>query len=160
MKKTISKLGKVLFWAIPILIVCQTVFQLSIYIFYTSLGVGGAGDWTYDKLPGSYEIWRFNADNISLIKVNGIDRTSGQKIIVSNVKAFYCDERFIAIKSSDEKAADQNQDDISMYYIVDSVTQDIFGPFVFSEFCAQCKSHEFAQGEWIQTEPKPSGAYS
>ena len=32
---------------------------------------GGAGDWTYADLPGSYEIWRINTYEIALVIRSG-----------------------------------------------------------------------------------------
>lgn len=41
-------------------------------------------DWTYDKLPNGYEIWRINSEDISLIKQMGIAQTLGLIVIYWN----------------------------------------------------------------------------
>ena len=138
------------FFLLFILLVCGA----ALYFVYSTLGLGGAGDWAYKDLPGSYEIWRFNAKNISVV-----DADSGGTVIPPFVKRFSANERYIGIQQANNEESETliKKDEIK-YYIIDADNRAIYGPFDLDGFQGYCDEHNVELDEWKQTQPKPEGA--
>ena len=129
------------------------------YDFYTSFELGGAGDWTYNLLPGNYEIWRMNAEDISLEEVHYYKGTPiGKPVIDSYIKAFCSDMRYIALKTASGNKASESALDVDEYYLVDSKTRFVYGPLTPNEFKTKCDVLDFSVSDWILTVPKPEAA--
>ena len=83
-------------------------------------------DWTYDKLPNGYEIWRINSEDISLLKTDG---DSSDLRIDRYILEFCYNDSYIGIKRLmiDENLPYQEAHIEDMdasnpsYYLVDTV---------------------------------------
>lgn len=62
---------------LSIIIVIALLYAAFVYVL-SNIGLGGAGDWSFDKIPGNYEIWRMNGKDVSLIKMFS-DCSGGRK---------------------------------------------------------------------------------
>ncbi len=133
-----------------ILLVCGA----ALFFVYSSLGLGGVDDWAYKDLPGSYEIWRFNSQNISVI-----DADSGGTVISPFVMRFSANERYIGIQqASNEEGKTVMSEDKIKYYVIDADNRAIYGPFGLDAFQKYCNEHNVELNEWKETQPKPEGA--
>ncbi len=144
------------------------VLILAVVLFVSSCAA--MSDWIYKDLPAEYEVWRCNACSIILCKSTG-DYTASD-VIPYYLKAFCDDGRYIGAKTLNrEQGEDESHDSFSafihetstdadcLWYLVDSETDDIFGPYTQEEYEAQL--HLFGidnMGEWINTSPRPKGA--
>lgn len=128
--------------------------QLAICVLSES-GLGGSGDWFFDGLPGYYEIWKINGADISLIKKTS--EFGGKKIVEPFVISFCWDNRYIGIqRGSYQKGCQPDATDVE-YYIVDSSTEKVFGPFDLEEYKEQSAIFDFYPNGWVQTVPDPKG---
>ncbi|MBR6951424.1 MAG: hypothetical protein IKH56_06805 [Oscillospiraceae bacterium] len=118
-------------------------------------GFAGQGDWHYEALPGDYEIWRINAEDIRLIAVEEKGKGSGQTVVGPYISAFWHDERYIVVKQYPGKK-DGNYD--RFYYCIDSETGEVSGPLDNMGYSAKCGEWGIQIEEWILTVPKPEGA--
>ena len=116
-----------------------TVLILSLFLLSAC---AGAGDWVYDKLPGDYEIWRINSEDIAL----GVNMDGGlERSIDGSVSEFCYNDSFIAVKSDND------------YYVVVVKKNTLVGPLSEEEFAAL---HPGTMCDWISTDSMPSGAHS
>lgn len=78
------------------LIVLIIAILISLLMAILLLASGQAfQDWTYDKLPNGYEIWRINSEDISLIKTDG---DSSDLRIDRYILEFCYNDSYIGIK--------------------------------------------------------------
>lgn len=118
-------------------------------------GLGGSGDWAYTDLPGEYEIWRINSEDISLIKKTSDN--GGDYIVGPYIAAFCKDQRYIGLQRTEGPAGDTQEDAAPEYYIVDSADGAVYGPFSSEEYAAKCEALGFRSDEWVRTRPTPEG---
>lgn len=122
-------------------------------------------DWTYDKLPNGYEIWRINSEDISLIKTDG---DSSDLRIDRYILEFCYNDSYIGIKRLmiDENLPYQEAHIEDMdasnpsYYLVDTVNDVVMGPYTAEEYENQIKALKIdTMCDWIKTVPMPEGAH-
>lgn len=124
----------------------------------------GLQDWVYDKLPNGYEIWRFNSQDIALIKRDG-DSTNG--VINRYILEFCYNDSYIGMKRlmidesipyQDLRIEEMDQSD-PVYYLVDAVNDVIMGPYTAEEYEDQIEALGIGtMCDWIKTVPMPEGA--
>jgi hypothetical protein len=134
-----------------ILCVLLIVFCVSLLLSACS----GAADWSYDGLPGDYEVWRINSKDISLCQPSE-SGTTADTIVGAYVDQIAFNERYIAVqqvKPTDRDNPDKSRDDWEIsYYLLDTDTGDLLGPLdeaAFQDACAQIDAEDFPQ--WIKT---------
>lgn len=125
----------------------------------------GLSDWTYDNLPGGYEIWRVNSNHIELIKPD--EYSGGQRRRIDQYVLEFCsNETYIGamcrpyIKVEESKQEDFDLYDAKIsYYLVDTSTDTIYGPYTLDEYEKRIEELGIKNlSEWIKTYPKPEGA--
>ena len=110
---------------------------------------GGAGDWTYADLPGSYEIWRINTYEIALVIRSG--EYIADNVVESYVSEIAWNSKYIFAKQRSEV----NSLDLEIsLYIVDVDSGEVHGPLSQSEFDDLIDSMDItlAETDWINTE--------
>lgn len=124
----------------------------------------GAADWTYDELPGDYEIWRTSSESIALC-LPSEEGTTAYDIIYPYVDQIAFNERYIAaqqLKPMNSDDLKKSHDDWTLfYYLLDTDTGELLGPLDEAEFqdaCAQIDAEDFPQ--WIKTTDLPDKNYS
>ena len=76
-----TKAKKIFLIILSIIIVIALLYAAFVGVVWyvlPNIGLGGAGDWSFDKIPGNYEIWRMHAKDVSLIKMFS-DCSGGRK---------------------------------------------------------------------------------
>ena len=122
-------------------------------------------DWTYDKLPNGYEIWRINSEDISLLKTDG---DSSDLRIDRYILEFCYNDSYIGIKRlmidenlpyQEAHIEDMDPSNFS-YYLVDTVNDVVMGPYTAEEYENQIEALKIdTMCDWIKTVPKPEGAH-
>ena len=82
-------------------LLCALLIQAFLFWMMTH-GLGGSGDWAYTDLPGEYEIWRINGEDISLIKKTS--EYGGDNIVGPYIAAFCRDRRYIGLQRTEGPA--------------------------------------------------------
>lgn len=110
---------------------------------------GGAGDWTYTDLPGSYEIWRINTYEIALVIRSG--EYIADNVVESYVSEIAWNSKCIFAKQKPE--VNSLDSEISLY-IVDVDSGEVHGPLSQSELDDLIDSMDItlAETDWINTE--------
>lgn len=138
------------------------IFVLLLGLLPVGVGPGGMGDWTYDRLPNGYEIWRLNSRDIQLVKDGGSTRILDRYIL-----EFCYNDSYIGIKhiSSDEmlsqgQAGIANMDTSNPeYYLIDTQIDAVFGPYTADDYQNQIAILQIQDlCGWIPTVPTPDGA--
>ena len=126
-------------------------------------GCAGLSDWSYDQLPGDYEIWRVNSQNIVLGQRDGSTLIHA---VDSYIAAFSCNGRFIAVQRL-------NVDNLEIlpgtsirelglepeYWLIDAWNHAAYGPFTADEYREQLTLLDIgALPGWTDTVPAPDGA--
>lgn len=132
------------------------------------LGSCGLSDWSYELLPGDYEIWRVNSHCIVLVRpVNTTDTTAVDTIVDAYVWAFCYDDTFIGIQRLpvQSEALDAQIDIRSLdtsnmeYYLVDATNNTVYGPYSAQAYEKQVALlTDGSLCDWIDTYPMPEGA--
>ena len=136
------------------LLFIQVVCTAAVYLVYTTLGIGGAGDWTYRELPGSYEIFRSHAYNIVVY-----DADTKDTVIPSYVTQFSYNEGFIGIQQTPGWQGETPiEEERTVYYLINAESKAVYGPFELETFQSFCDENSIRLGLWIKTVPKPDGA--
>ena len=134
-------------------------------LLFLSLSACGLSDWTYELLPGDYEIWRVNSKSIILGRVSEYGLSSCG--VETYVYAFCYNQRFIGIHGLDTGDDDlpagvdirKEYKDHAEYFLVDTQTHEVYGPMVlkmYNELIAFLQTG--TMGDWIATRPMPEGA--
>ena len=125
----------------------------------------GNGDYEY-KLPNGFRICRINSETITLNAEKCIyEYTSdeGSKglssiAVESYINEFCYNEQYVAVKQFDPKNInfediDSNDFSYPLYYLVDTITTDVFGPYkTQKDFDAVCNEIKVgALSKWIST---------
>jgi hypothetical protein len=129
-----------------------------------NLSACGLSDWSYELLPGDYEIWRVNSKRIILGRTSEFGLT---KVAETYVYAFCYNDRFIGIHGLDTGDDDlpasvdirEEYKDHAEYFLVDTQTHEVYGPMVlemYNEMIALLQTG--TMGDWIATRPMPEGA--
>lgn len=129
------------------------------------LGSCGLSDWSYELLPGDYQICRVNSRCIVLVRPY---ESVGNEIIVDEyIWAFCYDDTFIGIQRLPvESEALEAQVDIRSldtfnmeYYLVDATNNTVYGPYSLQEYEEQVALlTDGSLCDWIDTYPMPEGA--
>lgn len=120
----------------------------------------GRGDWECD-LPNDYQGFMGNSSNNTITNHSGI----GQYTVENFIKAFCYNDRFVGVQrivpeDITHATREERYSGITVYYIVDTENDIIYGSYDQSEYEAECKELSIADiGEWIQTTRMPEGAY-
>ena len=149
-----TKAKKIFLIILSIIIVIALLYAAFVYVL-SNIGLGGAGDWSFDKIPGNYEIWRMNGKNVSLIKMFS-DCSWGEKVLGPFILSFCWDQRYVGLQIDPRYDDPQEKAEIE-YYIVDSSTEEVFGPFDPENYKIQSGSLGFHPNEWVKTVPAPEG---
>ena len=118
-------------------------------------GLAGQGDWEYRSLPGAYEIWRINSEDISLVKVDKEDDSHGHNVVGPYISAFWYDDRYIVVKQYPGRSEGSYD---KFYYCIDAETDDVYGPLDESGFSFLKTKLGIRIEQWILTVPKPDEA--
>lgn len=124
-------------------------------------GLGGSGDWDY-PLPNGYVVMRINAVDIILGQQ---EKTySVGEVIPRYVAGFSFNKRFVGVKRLPiEGGMDINYDEAMKlienydpesleYYLVDTETDTVLGPFDAAGYAAACEESGVGDlGDWIET---------
>lgn len=121
------------------------------------------GDWSYELLPGDYEIWRVHKHSIVLGRVSEYGLSH---VVETYVYAFCYNQRFIGIHGLDTGDDDLSVDvdirkeykDHAEYFLVDTQTHEVYGPMTLESYNEMLMSMEIAMGDWIATYPMPKDA--
>ena len=121
-------------------------------------------DWVYE-LPNDYCIFHNSTVYNSLGKIT--DRYKGcigaQTVVETYIHEFSYNEQYVAVKQFDPEKLDFenfNSNDFSnpTYYLVDTISGNIYGPYKSQEeFDFACKELKVVGlGEWISTRSDPN----
>lgn len=126
---------------------CTALFLVLVQTFFLT-SCAGAGDWSYTELPGCYEIWQINPDEIALVKRAG--NYSADNVVESYVSEIAWNDNFILVKQTSNP--DDSNPDMS-YYIVDIESEEVHGPLSILEFNKLTDSMKISlvSTDWIQT---------
>ena len=125
--------------------------------------IGGAGDWTFD-LPGGYSVMRANNLCIEVIQ----DRTT---VIEGYIEAFCFGKTHVGVKRIPFDYLAQRHEDIEHvptaypdtereYYLLDTASGSLYGPYTSEEFTARCEELTVTDlCDWISTDGWPDGAH-
>jgi len=125
----------------------------------------GASDWSY-ALPNQYQIVRANSHSISI----GFGSTKGSTTICDGEKIYgvdayvwgFCEnDRYVGVKQVDvpEKARDKVHLLNPRYYLIDTLKQNVYGPYKEEEYNKECKRQRVSGlSGWQVTDPAPEGA--
>ena len=91
-----TKAKKIFLIILSIIIVIALLYAAFVYVL-PNIGLGGAGDWSFDKIPGNYEIWRMNGKDVSLIKMFS-DCSGGEIVLGPFILSFCWDRRYIGLQ--------------------------------------------------------------
>jgi hypothetical protein len=121
------------------------------------------GDWRYSLTCG-YEILRTNSTDICLGKK--VRENNYKTVIDSYITCFSYNDHYIAVRKLDVPQ-DYKQNQIlqmnfeeAAYYLVDSLTEQIYGPYnIWEDFDSKCEELGVdVLCDWINTYPAPEGA--
>lgn len=157
-----SNQDKIIMYNFPKKSQLKMLLIIAIFIFF--LSACGLSDWSYNKIPNGYEVWHFSSGDIKLVYEDG-------KIVIEKfVLAFCYNDKYIGVqqiplKENDEHISSweeiQKEYDLSdpEYYIIDSETDSIYGPYTQSEYIKQIEILNICElCEWIKTQPPPEDA--
>lgn len=126
----------------------------------------GFSDWEY-ALPNCYEIVHCNSQEVVFGK---IIEGSFQRLIDRYILSFCFDERYIGLQRYPvdpdrpwEDILDIHKIDTSNpeYYLVDSATDNIFGPYAEKDYTQKLNDLGItSMCDWITTEPSPVSSAS
>lgn len=123
-------------------------------------GLGGSGDWDY-PLPNDYVISRMNAVDIQLVKMR--TEYSGHSIIPRFITEFAYNDRYVGLERLPLDDGFRSVEELNRllktrtaedceYYLVDTETDTVLGPFDAAGFAAACEESGAGDlGEWIET---------
>ncbi len=116
----------------------------------------GAADWTYDDLPGGYEIHRNSSNSITLCKPTEDAKATTEILIGSYVDMVAVHEQYIAAQQVNpaERADAGKSSNVleKSYFLLDTDSEELVGPldeFTFLETCKQLNITDFPL--WINT---------
>lgn len=147
---------------------CYLIFTLCLIIFLFLTGCG-TEDYEY-KLPNGFRICRINNETITLNAEKSIyeytndDGLKGLSsfAVESYIHEFCYNEQYVAVKWFDPEKIDfedidSNDFSSPLYYLVDTLATDVFGPYqTQNEFDAACDQMNVGTlGEWISTQSNP-----
>lgn len=118
----------------------------------------GSRDWKC-VLINNYQIAELSAGKIILGKID--DEGIGEIVIEPCVIAYCVNEKYIGIQQKEYSDSQQAvEESISPdYYLVDTVSNDVFGPYTQYEYEQKCTELDiYGMGEWIPTSPRPEDA--
>lgn len=130
---------------------------LAVLLLITLASCAGAGDWTYEDLPGDYLLIRANSRNIALLKRSGQGGT-GTTIIPAYVSEISYTEQYIFVKH----AAVPEEMDIPIditevdYYLIEVGTDTLCGPYDRDGFDMMCETLGIAPRQWQKTTDLPN----
>ena len=96
-----TKAKKIFLIILSIIIVIALLYAAFVGVVWyvlPNIGLGGAGDWSFDKIPGNYEIWRINAEDIHLLSVDEDGKGANRDVVGPYISAFWHDDRYIVVK--------------------------------------------------------------
>ena len=123
----------------------------------------GRGDWKY-PLPNGYQVFMSNSRNIAIVgteyhEVDGIMTTF---YIESRILEFCYDDRYVAAKrqvSTEDQASTEAVSVYVAYYLLDTETGAVYGPYGLEEYEAQLGlMDDITLCPWISTRTAPKGA--
>ena len=155
-KNRINKTIRILGVIVISVFVIRLVGRGLLYLFLIKTGIGGAGDWCFDRLPGSYEIWRSSAYQIELVK--GEDEFTKTLVVGPCVVAFCWDEARIGLRQIPDWDGSEANRGETLYYIVDTDSDKLYGPLDEAEYAAFCTSLQTDFGDWVGTSSAPPDA--
>ena len=123
-------------------------------IFALLGGIPTRQDWTYDQLPGGYEVWILNSHQIDLLK----DR---ETVIGPYLSYIAWDGDFLFLQQvtlpEDWEVWDGVDDLPPRYYLVHTEREKVLGPYEdFSELKAACEAEGISPPEtWTRTTELP-----
>ena len=108
----------------------------------------GAGDWSFKGLPGDYEVWRFSAHVIKVVKLADESGTVANTVVGSFVSDIWWNDDYILAK---QKPEDTDPESSASDYIVEVSTDEVLGPYSKEEFDARISDLgiPFSQEDWI-----------
>ena len=108
----------------------------------------GLGDWSFKGLPGDYEVWRFSAHVIKVVKLADESGTVANAVVGSFVSDIWWKDDYILAK---QKPEDTDPESSASYYIVEVSTDEVLGPYSKEEFDARISDLgiPFSQEDWI-----------
>lgn len=114
-------------------------------VILTSCVGPGVSDWAYTDLPGDYEIWQINPEQIALVK--NIDGMTAYGSVPSYVVEVAWNEDFILA----QRRSGENQS-IS-FYIIDVNSETVYGPLSEEEFSKYKEQFKIAlsESDWVLT---------
>ena len=139
------------------------LLSLMIVFFSCPACESGRGDWKF-QLPNDYLVYMSNSKNISVVgneyhEVDGIMTTT---YIESHILEFCYDDRYVAAKrrvSTENQASNEVVSAHVVYYLLDTKTGAVYGPYELEEYEAQlCLMDDITLCPWISTHTAPKGA--
>lgn len=145
---------------ISVLVLLSWAFLFSLFLYAIYSGGPATQDWTDDSLPGRYEVSKINDIDIKLIK-EVENKESGilfQETVIGRYVVGYCyNDVYIGVmqlpRSSDydeprEDFSNYNENEVD-YYLVDSVSEQVYGPYDFEQFNSEINQKQITMGNWI-----------
>ena len=144
-------------------------FVVAIFVFLCcacDFGFGpGVNDWHY-ALPNDYEIVHISpSDIVCVTKKTGY---SNVFVVERQVIEFCFNERYVGLKRALPLVDASNPEQYSRefdvsnpeYYLVDTMSDDVFGPFDKEMYIMEIEKMQLSNMcEWISTSSAPDGAF-
>ncbi len=120
---------------------------------------GGAGDWSYDGLPGRYEVIRASSYNITLAVKDEKLSFTAHRVIDPCVTRFCWNDRYIGVEQAFQwDGKTELTEELLRYYVVDTESEVVKGPYTFQEHQTFLEENHIELSTWTATMPKPKGA--
>ncbi len=118
---------------------------LCLFMIFILTSCAGMSDWSYDNLPGDYEVWRINSETVSLVQTE--NKVTGHSVVPSYVYAVSSTKDYVFAQRIESRDADPKHPE---YYVVPVGSDKAVGPFDASGFKEYCASIGIAEPtEWL-----------
>ncbi len=128
----------------------------------------GINDWDF-SLPNNYSIWHINSNQIELVLEDSSNDASATPVLEDKfVVGFLYNENYVGVKAVNQSYIDSKKSDglkikdivkeeILEYYILDTFTGKIYGPYNVKQFDAELdKLGATNMSVWYNTDQNPS----
>lgn len=105
------------------------------------------GDWSYNKLPSNYEIWKVDDSYNALVRVDMDNPNEAKEVVTDTVKEFVLVDETIFLKCKNDK-------DEMIYYIVNTLNNDVSSGMTKEELEEKAKDVDIDKMKWQKVDPK------
>lgn len=130
---------------------------LSLFLLMMSSCTSGRGDWAYE-LPNEYQVFMCNSHQIMIIgnENHVVEGVTTNTYVENYILEFCYDNQYVGAKRivpADilHATTEEIYNNAPMYYILDTLTGDVYGPFDEDSYLSSCKNLNTQMCDWIST---------